>query len=593
MRKTTILGKGIGLVLALAILFSMAVPAFAAPTTHSKADFQIISCEPYAGISNYLKVAYRIVAYCEDSACLKNATFKVDGQKIPYTSFKVNSDGKFVYEGYTFKFKSDASTLKFEAVDMKVPTSTGRQTETFKINDIVTCYPRIYISLIGTGLGAFNSSVISLNATDDNGIKSISVNGHVVASAAKTEYKTKFSMVYDVFADGYYSVVVTDKDENKTYAYFILEDGEIVEQSMNSLPISGDFSTYIPFYYYFGYSSIAEMIEKNPMLYYYYVYHNYDGDLSQLYPFYPSLPSLPSLPSFPSGNLPSVNFPGMNFPGMNFPGMNFPTVNFPNFGEFDNESYIWYLYLNGILGNGNLAENKDLSLYFLMMLLRGQEDGGSEMITKILLSQFLYGNAISFTNGNKIIVSEENGTHKLTAPAIVNNANAKYQWQKLVAGKWINVVGGTKESYTLPAIVKGERYRVIISGNYFYSVLTSNVYVAGTTGVTPSTPSEPSTPNLPTVPSTPSTPSGDFTADDITIKGLAYPMFSVKVGETVNLIPNCIGYWSLDNALLSANSNFGAITLTGVEAGRTVISFTGFDGNGNMATKFFYVEVIG
>ena len=48
MRKTTILGKGLGLVLALAILFSMAVPAFAAPTTHSKADFQIISCEPYA-----------------------------------------------------------------------------------------------------------------------------------------------------------------------------------------------------------------------------------------------------------------------------------------------------------------------------------------------------------------------------------------------------------------------------------------------------------------------------------------------------------------------------------------------------------------
>ncbi len=581
MRKTTILGKGLGLILALAILFSMAVPAFAAPTTHSMADFEIISCEPYAGLSSYLKVSYRIVTNCADFTCLKNATIKVDGQKIPYTSFKLNAEGKFVYEGYTYKIKSDSSTLKFEAVDMKVPTSTGRQVETVRINDIVTCYPRIYISLIGTGLGVFKSSVISLNATDDNGIKSIAVNGQVIASAAKTENQKKFSMVYDVFADGYYSVVVTDIDGNKTTAYFVIEEGEIVEQSSNTFPISGDFSTYIPFYYYFGYSSIAEMIEENPMLYYYYMYHNYDGDLSQLYPFYPSLPSLPTLPSYPSVNYPSINFPGLNF----------PTINFPNMGNFDKDTYLWYLYLNGMLGNGNLTENNDLSLYFLMMLLKGQEDGSnSELFTNILFYQYLYGNAISFTEGNKIIVSEENGTHKLTAPAIVNNTNAKYQWQKLVAGRWVNVVGGTKESYTLPAIVKGERYRVVISGNYFYSVLTSNVYIAGTTGVTPSVPSTPSTPSVPSVPST---PSDEFTADDITIRGLAYPMFSVKVGEDVTLIPNCIGYWSVDETLLGSASNFGAITLTGLKAGKTVISFTGFDGNGNMATKLIYVEIVG
>ena len=57
--------------------------------------------------------------------------------------------------------------------------------------------------MIGTGLGAFNSSVISLNATDDNGIKSISVNGHVVASAAKTEYTTKFYLSEYLDENGY------------------------------------------------------------------------------------------------------------------------------------------------------------------------------------------------------------------------------------------------------------------------------------------------------------------------------------------------------------------------------------------------------
>ena len=35
------------------------------------------------------------------------------------------------------------------------------------------------------------------------------------------------------------------------------------------------------------------------------------------------------------------------------------------------------------------------------------------------------------------------------------------------------------------------------------------------------------------------------------------------------------------------------VVVTGLKAGKTVISFTGFDGNGNMATKLIYVEIVG
>ena len=337
-------------------------------------------------------------------------------------------------------------------------------------------------------------------------------------------------------------------------------------------------------------SSISVMLEQNPMLYYYYVYHNYGGDLSQLYPYYPSLPSLPTLPTYPGLNNSGITFPGITFPGLNNSGSMFPGLGSTGLGSMDTETMIWYMYFSGMLGNSNITDNSDLSLYYLMMILRGQEEGtNSEWITNIILSQYLYGNAISFTNGNKIIVSEVNGTHKLTAPAIVNNKNAKYQWQKLVAGRWVDVIGATGAEYTLPSIVKGERYRVVISGKYFYAVLTSNVYIAGTTGVTTETPTTPSTPS---VPSTPSTPSGDFTADDITIRGMAYPIISVKVGSKVDLIPNYMGYWNIDSAYLSGSSAYGPISVTGVKAGSTVISYTAFDGNGNTATKFIFVEIV-
>jgi hypothetical protein len=210
----------------------------------------------------------------------------------------------------------------------------------------------------------------------------------------------------------------------------------------------------------------------------------------------------------------------------------------------------------------------------------------------MLIYQYLHGNAVSFTNGNKLIVSEVGETHKLTAPAIANDKNAKYQWQKLVGGYWIDINNANSNEYTLPAIVKGERYRVVISCPFYYSVIVSSTYVAGTTGVTaPSTPSTPSTPTIPSIPSTPSTPDDKFTADDITIKGLATPFFALKIGQTVDLIPSHMGYWTLACDNVTAESKFGAIKVTGAKEGWGLLTFTGFDKNGDMAMKYVYVHV--
>ncbi len=590
MRKTTILGKVMGAVLAFAILFSMAVPAFAAASNHAKASFEIVSCEPYASVPNYMKVTYRVVMSCEDYACLRSAIVKVDGKSISANLFQKNAEGKYVYEGSAYKFNSATSTITMEVIDLKVQMSSGKQTETVYVKDVVNSYPKIYVSSIGKGLGLLGSTVISLNAMDDNGIQSISVNGKVVANQIKTEGKKTFSMIYDVYIDGFYSIVVTDLSGNKTNAYFTVEDGEITSQSAGSSPIVGDFNTYIPFYYYFGYSSLAEMMEENPMLYYYYLYQNYDGDISNLYPSlnYPSFdfPIIPGLPNVP--NVPSVP----NLP--NFPSMNYPSVSLPNFGTGDNASYIWYLYLSGILESEEFDLNDPMTYYYLMLMLQGEEGDTtvSDYLSNMLIYKYIYGNAISFTDGNKIIVTAEGDTHKLTAPAIANDKNANYQWQKYVAGfGWINIAGATDKDYTLDSIVKGERYRVQISGRYYYSLLTSSTYTGGMTGVTEVKPSEPVVPETPVVPEKPADPEKTFTANDITIKGLTFPMFSIKVGQSVDLIPNCMGYWTINSDLVKSNANFGIIELTGEKAGTAIITYTGFDDNGNMAVKYLYVQV--
>ncbi len=570
MRKTTILGKVIGAMLAFAILFSMAVPAFAASNNHAKASLEIVSCEPYASISNYMKITYRVVMSCADLACLRTATVKVDGKNISSGSFQKNYDGKYVYEGVAYKFNTPTNVLTLEVIDLRVQMSSGKQTESVYVKDIVNTYPKIYVSSIGTGLGLLGSTVFSLSAADNDGIKSISVNGKVIANELKTENKKNFSMIYDVYVDGLYSIVVTDVNDNKTTAYFTVENGEISSQSAGSYPIGGDLNTYIPFYYYFGYSSLAEMMEENPMLYYYYIYQNYEGDISGLYPFYPSLPSLPSYPSW------------------NYPTINFPSVSLPNFDKDDNASFIWYLYMNGMLESDMFDAEDPMSYYYLMMLLQGNENIDSEYFSKMLVYKYLYGNAISFTDGNKLIVSKDGNALKLTAPAIANDKNANYQWQKLVAGKWINLAGATDKDYVLGNESNGARYRVVISGNYYYSVLTSSVYVHGTTGITEVKPSEPVTP--PTPPAT-SEPSKEFTSDDIKIKGLNFPMFALKVGQSADLVPNCVGYWMINGDVVSANSNFGAINVSGLKAGTAVLTFVGFDGEGNMATKVLYAQV--
>lgn len=570
MRKTNVLGKVLSVVLTLAIFFSMAIPAFAASSNHAKASFEIVSCEPYASISNYMKITYRVVMSCQDLACLRSATVKVDGKSISSGNFQKNSDGNYVYEGVAYKFNTPTNVLTLEVIDLRVQMSSGKQTETVCVKDIVNTYPKVYVSSIGSGLGILGSTVISLSATDNEGIKSVSVNGKVIASELKTEGKKNFSMIYDVYVDGLYSVVVTDLSGNKTTAYFTVENGEISSQSAGSYPVGGDLSTYIPFYYYFGYSSLSEMLEENPMLYYYYIYQNYEGDVSNLYPYYPSLPSLPSYPS------------------VNYPTINYPSISLPNFGTEDTNTYLWYLYMNGMLDSDMLDTDDPMTYYYLMMMLQGNENVDSDYLSKMIVYKYLYGNAISFTDGNKLIVSKTDNTLKLTAPAIANDKNANYQWQKLIAGQWINIVGATDKDYVLGNETNGARYRVIISGNYYYSVLTSSVYVHGTTGITEEKPADPV---VPETPSTPAEPSKEFTSDDITIKGLSFPMFALKVGSSVDLVPNCVGYWVINGDIVSANSNFGAINVSGLKAGTAVLTFVGFDGNGNMATKTIYAQV--
>lgn len=632
MRKTNIFAKGISVILTLAFLFAMAIPAFAATTEeHDEAKLEIVNFDTYSDIASFYKITYRVVMSC-DKTCLKDAVVKVDGKVISYASFKLDSaTGKYVYEGSAYKYNTSYAKITLNVTDKN--SETEDQTLVLKVKDIINTYPKAYVSSIGAGVSVLGNTIISLNAVDNEGIKSIAINGKVIANEAKTGGSKTFSMIHPVY-DGFYYMVVTDIKGNETTAYFTVKNGEITNQSAGSFPIEGDLSTYIPFYYYFGYSSLEEMIEENPMLYYYYILNNKDGNLPGLYPSI-SLPSFGEdvdpyilylylngkldmdslIPSFGTDKdsylwylilngkldmdsmIPSIGADKDSYLWyLYMNGIITPDTMLPSFGT-DKDSYLWYLYMNGLLDSDIFGGEDEMSIYYLMMLLRG-EDGNlsSDAISNLLIYKYLSNDAVSFTNGNKIIVTEEGETHKLTAPEIVNDKNAKYQWQKLVNGKWINVLGATDKEYTLPAIVKGERYRVTISCKYYYSVLTSSIYTAGKTGVTilePSTPSMPTVPpTTPSTPSTPTTPSDEFTAEDIVIKGVSFPLIQVKVGQTVDLVPNCMGYWSVDSANATIESTFGLAKLTGVAEGRAVLTFTGFDGNGNMAVKYIFVQIV-
>lgn len=535
MRKNSMVSRGISTVLVFILMFALAIPAFAG---YDNAKLEIISCEKNAVLANYMTVKYRVTLSCTPST-IGDVYVKVNSKEIPASSFTKNSSNKYVYEGTT----TVINTGKMRLYVIDVNAATGVYEQEIQMQTIVSSYPKLYVSLIGSNLGYYNSSILSICTSDDKGVSSIAVNNSVIASETATENKKSFNCTYNAAATGIYTVTVTDTDGNKTTGTVSLQNGTIVSQSSATLPIDTNLSTYIPFYNYYGYSSLSELYNDNPYLYYYYLNSlssGTSGTTTSMYPYYS--------------------------------GGSFPTT-----GTSGTSSLYSILYQ---LMNGSSSSDNTMLLYYIMMLRNSDTSGESsdEYLTNYLYYQYIYG-ALSFTDGNTLTVAASGESFKLTAPKILNNSHASYQWQKYVDSSWTNISGATSSEYTLPTpLVNGDKFRVVISNNFYYSQVTSSIYIVGTTPVTPVTSTDPD--------------DDEFTEDDIVIMGLAYQWFSVKKGQAFTLTPNYMGFWSFDSSYFSGSSTFGSITLTGLKTGLTTISFTAYDGNGNIATKNFIVQVV-
>ena len=558
--------KILSFVLTIVMVAALAVPAIAAG---HKVPEIVITNETADGYY----VAGATIKYELTLADGDASTIKVGNKTLKISDFKENEDGSFTYKG-TYTLGLTDTNLKFYVYDMDQATSATFE-ETIKLKVDPTT-PAVKASGITTG-SAFKIGIISIIATDNIGLDKIAVNGKTIADRDDFTNKKSYVTNYEVPAAGSYIITVTDTAGNVAInTVKFNEDGSATSENVSN-PVGGSI-------WNGGYlGGLLDVYKDNPQLYYYIKMLQTNGNFDDL-----------------KDNWVLWYF--LNNGNITLPGAG-STTTAPS---IDNNWYFIYNYL---------LKNEDMSAadaQMLLALLSGKVDvSGNNLywylfnnkefdIDKNLL-YYLYnvnnGSIPSFNvNENYLAYKYFFGTLAdnleitsntkervltLTAPEARESFHVSYTWKMNVNGTWKTVGSDSKTLDVEPNV--GDQYKVILSSDYYYTTVESEVYTVTAADKLPdfSAPVEEEVVE----------DKEAFTSDDITINGVSNNSIRLKVGQKAYLVPNVNGFWSFDSEMFTGTGS-SLIVLTAKKAGTSVALFTGVNSDGQTATKAILINVV-
>jgi len=572
MKKTA---KIISTVLCIVMLLALSVPAFA--TVYSD-DY----VEPVVNVIKGTEKSYNSygteIKY-EFIISKENGDFpgvvRIDGKDLSVKDFKETKDSYV----YTNSFILRRSTnVKFQVI---CGIEEFKETYTFKLDATA---PTVKVTANG-------NNRIDIIAYDNFGLASIDVNGKVLANEKELTSKLTYATPYFVFADGRYLITATDLAGNKTLAVATYADGKFdISETQNVSNLT--------------YFMNSNLFNENPLLYYYLMQNNTTADNNQYWYYY----QLQQLQNSGDNSL-------LYWLLMNNPTEEKKTESTDDKKDeavvLDNTNIMLYYLLNNdslsdknsqilyyILANGNQLDNNYIWYY---LLSDSNEDidptlfyylisGGNAAIptatsgSSYLAYQYYYGEALGYVNGSSITTFTKDGKMTMTAPEVRDSKYVNYQWQKAVNGKWTNV--GTNSSTLSVTPVANEKYRVILSSDFYYRNKTSDTLTV-TAAMLEDTKEEETKDD-----EDKKEDEKVFSADDIKISGIgALNTIRVKVGQKFPLIANKIGYWLFDTTMFKGTNNSTTI-LEATKAGYTYLAYVGFDSKGNSAIKYILVQIV-
>jgi hypothetical protein len=570
--------KTIALVLTVVMVMALAVPAFADVIgNYALPEIVIIN----GNVDGYnvpgAAIEYELTLHGPNASIIK-----IGNKSLSISDFKKLDSDTYIYRGI-YPLGLTDSNLRFYVYDLY---HQGKA-EFEKVLKFKTDPTRPVLSVSGAKLAnGFNIGIISIAASDNYGIDKIAVNGKTIADSSKINGKKIYAINHEVLAVGTYMVVVTDIAGNMSVANITFNaDGNITVDSLTA-PAggsiwAGDYTT-----------GIASLYKYNPQLYYYmrlYGKENLDDTWLLWYLLNQNNTAtetaLPSILGNPNWFYFYNNVTG-NENMTSAEKFLYYSLFSGKLGEVDGTSYLWYL-----LRDKNLEMNPMLFYYIL--------NGGKNPIAEtninenFLAYQYFFGDILKFVYGSEISHVTKDGVLTLIAPT-VKEKSVSYHWQKYVNYGWQNTGSDSATLNVTPSA--GDKYRVIVSSDYFYRPVSSDVLTV-TDDMLADTATVPDPTPAPTPAPVPSPADenndGSFTSDDIIFNGVKKATYyiRVKTGEKLILVPNVNGFWTFDTSVFTGSCNTLAV-LTAQKAGSTVLLFTGTDGKGNTATKSIIVDVV-
>lgn len=292
----------IGLAITAIMLFALAVAGFA--VTPDNPVFEILN----PTTNDKYAVGYEIQFKLTVKATEAPDTLKVNGTDVAWTAFTQdpNDATKYSYTGTYAVPAYQATNPPALSTLMHFPSESGNRTASVMLT-LDTNAPKL---LAKATIAKEKFALLSLTASDVEGLKSITVNGSPVVTSTSVAGQTAITCTHVIFNDGIYTIVVEDLAGNKTTSY-AYKEGSTVTMKLNIMSgVTGNdsaFNTYQymlllnklmgnnfdqdDMYYYFLLSSMnssatsATPADNNALLLYM-LRNNSDDSINDIYYYY-------------------------------------------------------------------------------------------------------------------------------------------------------------------------------------------------------------------------------------------------------------------------------------------------------------------
>ena len=566
--------KTVTIALTIVMILALALPAFADSVTYGiypRPEIIITNGNANDSIVPGL-IEYELILHGP-----KALDIKVGGRPLKISDFKKYDDNTFIYKGSCSLGLTES--FRVYVYDL-YHTGDATFEKEFKFTvDAIAPKLSVYVSKpLDNG---FNVCVLSIEAADNYGIDSIAVDGKTIANQSKTQGKKLYEDYCNVLSAGTHIVSVRDIAGNTSFAYVTIStDGT---SSVNYL---GGNSIWGAGYPYGSFSSYF----YNPQMYYYSRLYG-KGELDNTWFFWYLLNQNPAKETETTTPAATSTIPAYTNWYYLYSLLNkndnlcfsdrylYWALLSGSFGSADSTSY-----LTSLINAGTLDMNPTLFYYIL--------NGGNDLNIdeNFFAYQYYFGNLMQPICGNDISHFTKDGVLTLTAP-MVKEKSVSYRWQKYENYAWVNI-GSNSESIAVTPKT-GDKYRVILSSEFYYRPVCSDVLIVTDdmlkdSEVTPAPTPAPSPAPCP-VP-VEEYDSTVFTAKDILINGKTYTYVRVKLGNRISLCPNVNGYWIFNPNEFAGFAGTNVI-LSPLKTGTYYLVFKGTDGKGHTASKVITVEV--